>query len=94
LNAQAENIFREARAAHKADTVSIQPDYLALAIFHTNEMQRLAAPAKVANIIYSYDSSLLSAAQRWERLPEASRKILEAYEKIGGGKFVPQPDNS
>ena len=53
MNAQAEAIFREARAAHKntANTVSNQPpDYLALAIFHTNEMQRLAAPGKVLDI--------------------------------------------
>jgi hypothetical protein len=87
--AQAQEIFRAARAAH-ADTVSIQPpDYLALSNFHTNEMQRLAAPGKVLDILAHYDLTLLTAAQRWERLPAASRRILESFQAAGGGSYVP-----
>ena len=89
MNAQTAEMFRQARAVDK-NTVSIQPpDYLALSIFHNREMERLAAPAKVADIISSYDASLLTAAQRWERLPQASRKILAAFQAAGGGQFVP-----
>jgi hypothetical protein len=97
MNAQTEQVFREARAAHKntASTVSTQPpDYLALSILHTNEMQRLAAPAKVADILYSYAPSRLSAVQRWERLPETSRKILANYQAAGGGSYVPVPNDT
>jgi hypothetical protein len=53
------------------------------------EMREAAAPTKVADILYSFDPALLSAAQRWEGLPEASRKILASFQAAGGGAYVP-----
>jgi hypothetical protein len=53
---------------------------------------RDAAVVRIVASVGAY--SCLTPAERWTALPEKSRQILESYEKAGGGKFVPRPDNS
>jgi hypothetical protein len=93
--AVASEIFNAARANAPAPLAPkpafVAPlDFDALAIFHTNEMQRLAAVGKAKDIIWNYDASLLTAEDRWTRLPAASRRILANYQSAGGGSFVPK----
>jgi hypothetical protein len=86
MNAETAKVFADARAkaaattGTKTDAVITQPfDPVMLAHFHTREMEQAAAPAKVLNILANYDLALLSPAQRWERLPAASRRLLENF---------------
>jgi hypothetical protein len=51
--------------------------------------------AAVVRIVASVGAfSCLTPVERWSLLPEASRKILANFQAAGGGKFVPQPENS
>jgi hypothetical protein len=92
---QAAAIFQAAREKAAVPTVTktdtTQPfDPHALAIFYTDEMHRLAAPARAKDIIFNFDASLLSAQDRWSRLPAASRRILENYQLCSGIQLRPE----
>ena len=87
--AQAAEIFQAARANAPATARPASEDFDALARFHLDEMQRIAALATTKRVIGHFAPSLLSERDRWEMLPDASRRILTAFQSAGGGQYVP-----
>jgi hypothetical protein len=97
MNAQAEAIFRDARAAHKttADAVSLEPpDYHALMLFHTQQMEQLAAPAKVVTILKNAGLTNTTAREKFDSLPAGAQSILRSCEQAGLGRFIPRDDDT
>jgi len=61
---------------------------------YMEDVERLAAVPIVRRIVGNWDSSLLTPLERWERLPEESRRVLRNYQSAGGGQYVPPSANT